>query len=77
MRDARRSPTVLQTVPPPTELYNEVTTKTLDPAEIRALVKPNGAHRRLYTEPAIFELEMERIFERAWIGGFPRSQTPS
>ena len=32
-----------------------------------SLVKPGSVHRRLYTDPAIFELEMERIFGTAWI----------
>ena len=40
MQDVRRSLTAF----PPTELSNEVTTMTLDPIELRALVKPNGAH---------------------------------
>lgn len=40
---------------------------SFDPAEIRALVKPDGAHRRLYTDRAIFDLEMARIFDRTWI----------
>ena len=40
---------------------------SFDPAEIPELVKPNGAHRRLYTDPAIFELEMARSFDRTWI----------
>ena len=33
----------------------------------RSLVKPGRVHRRLYTDPAIFEAEMERIFGSAWI----------
>jgi phenylpropionate dioxygenase-like ring-hydroxylating dioxygenase large terminal subunit len=32
-----------------------------------SLVQPGRVHRRLYTDPAIFELEMERIFGTAWI----------
>lgn len=35
-----------------------------DPA---ALVEPARVHKRVYTDPAIFELEMERIWGRAWI----------
>lgn len=31
------------------------------------LVQPDRVHRNLYTDPAIFALEMERIFERIWI----------
>src|SRR5215468_6338303 len=32
-----------------------------------SLVQPGRVHRRLYTDPAIFELEMARIFGNAWI----------
>jgi phenylpropionate dioxygenase-like ring-hydroxylating dioxygenase large terminal subunit len=35
--------------------------------EIASLVKPDRVHRRLYTDPDIFELEMDRIFGQAWI----------
>ena len=35
--------------------------------EIRQLVEPGRVNRRLYTDPAIFELEVERIFGSAWI----------
>ena len=37
------------------------------PDEIDALVQPGRVHRRVYTDPQIFELEMERIFGRAWV----------
>jgi phenylpropionate dioxygenase-like ring-hydroxylating dioxygenase large terminal subunit len=35
--------------------------------DLRELVKPDRVHRRLYTDPAIFDLEMHRIFERTWV----------
>ena len=35
--------------------------------EISALVEPDRVHRKAYTDPDIFELEMERIFEKLWI----------
>lgn len=35
--------------------------------DIEALVEPNRVHRSVYTDPAIFELEMQRIWGRAWI----------
>lgn len=34
---------------------------------IRRLVQPGKVHRSLYTDPAIFDLEMERIFGRTWL----------
>ena len=36
-------------------------------ADISSLIQPGRVHRRVYADPEIFELEMERIFDRAWI----------
>ena len=36
-------------------------------AELPRLIAPGRVHRRMYTDPAIFELEMERIFGAAWL----------
>jgi phenylpropionate dioxygenase-like ring-hydroxylating dioxygenase large terminal subunit len=44
--------------------------------EIARLIRPGRVHRRLYTDPAIFELEMERIFDAAWIYIGHESQVP-
>ena len=35
--------------------------------DIAALVERNRVHRRAYVDPAVFELEMKRIFERTWL----------
>lgn len=35
--------------------------------EIASLVRPDSVHKRVYTDPEIFDLEMERIYGRAWI----------
>lgn len=45
-------------------------------AGIAALVEPNRVHRRAYTDRAIFDLEMARIFGRAWIFVAHASQIP-
>lgn len=36
-------------------------------SEIESLVETDRVHRRVYTDPEIFALEMERIFGRAWV----------
>ena len=42
-------------------------TETLTAHDIRGLVRPDHVHRRAYADPAVFELEQERIFGRLWI----------
>jgi hypothetical protein len=37
------------------------------PIDVRALVQPDRVHKRVYTDPAIFELEMDRVFGQAWL----------
>ena len=35
--------------------------------DVVSLVKPASVHRSLYDDPAIFEIELERVFGSAWI----------
>lgn len=46
-------------------------------AEWRGLVEPERVHRRVYTDPAIFDLEMRNIFEATWIYVGHESQVPN
>lgn len=41
--------------------------RELDSVEIDELVQPDRVHRRVYTDPALFEREMTDLFGRAWI----------
>ncbi len=36
-------------------------------ADLRSLIQPGRVHRKLYTDPEIFERELEKIFGRCWI----------
>ena len=45
--------------------------------DIETLVQPGRVHRRLYTDPDIFERELDRIFGRAWIYVGHDSQVPT
>ena len=44
--------------------------------DIQRLIREEGVHRSVYTDPAIFELEMERLWGRAWIYIGHTSQIP-
>jgi benzoate/toluate 1,2-dioxygenase subunit alpha len=47
------------------------------PDQIAALVGPGRVRGRVYTDPEIFELEMARIFGRAWLFVGHASQVPN
>ena len=38
-----------------------------EPPSVEGLIQRDRVHRAIYTDPAIFELEMQRIFERNWV----------
>ncbi|MEC9345430.1 MAG: Rieske 2Fe-2S domain-containing protein [Pseudomonadota bacterium] len=37
------------------------------PDDLRAMVRPDRVHRKLYVDPDIFDLEMDRIYGRSWV----------
>ena len=45
--------------------------------DLDQLVEPDRVHRRCYTDPEIFELEMRNIFERIWVYCGHESQVPN
>ncbi|MCU0870446.1 MAG: aromatic ring-hydroxylating dioxygenase subunit alpha [Burkholderiales bacterium] len=47
-----------------------------DPSTPHTLIRDDRVHRSVYTDPAIFALEMQRIFGRAWVYVGHDSQVP-
>lgn len=49
-----------------------------DSIDIASLVQPDRVHHSVYSDPAIFELEMTRLFGRAWLllGHESQARTP-
>lgn len=50
--------------------------RTREP-DLAGLVEADRVHKRVYTDPAVFELEMERIWGKAWIYVGHESQVPN
>ena len=48
----------------------------IDPAIFQTLVQKDRVHRSIYIDPAIFDLEMQRIFGRSWVYVGHESQVP-
>lgn len=48
-----------------------------DIAHVKSLVEPDRVHRDVYIDPDIFELEMKRVWGRAWIYVGHESQIPN
>ena len=46
-------------------------------SDINDLIEPGRVHRNVYTDPDLFELEMDRIFGQAWIYVGHDSQIPN
>nr|WP_038165800.1 aromatic ring-hydroxylating dioxygenase subunit alpha [Thiomonas sp. FB-6] len=48
----------------------------LDPIALQDMVRPDSVHKSVYTDPDVFQLEMRRIYGRAWIYVGHESQVP-
>src|SRR6185503_581527 len=48
-----------------------------DRTALEALVEADRVHRDLYIDPELFQLEMERLWSRAWIYAGHESQVPN
>jgi benzoate/toluate 1,2-dioxygenase subunit alpha len=52
-------------------------TYRIDPAALERLVQPDRVHRDVYLDRELFELEMERLWSRAWVYACHASQLPN
>ena len=50
---------------------------TFSTKTLAGLVRPDSVHKSVYTDPRIFELEMQRIYGKAWIYVGHESQVPA
>ena len=48
-----------------------------NPQALESLVRPDQVHRDVYLSAEVFELEMERLWRRAWIFVGHESQVPA
>ncbi|HTM61680.1 MAG TPA: Rieske 2Fe-2S domain-containing protein, partial [Burkholderiales bacterium] len=48
-----------------------------DPRALERLIEADRVHRDVYTDPEVFQLEMERLWARTWIYVGHSSQVPS
>ena len=48
-----------------------------DAAALKRLVQPDRVHRDVYTDPEVFQLEMERLWARSWVYLGHDSQIPN
>jgi benzoate/toluate 1,2-dioxygenase subunit alpha len=57
--------------------YNAVMRRYRDDSHaLLALIEPDRVHRDVYLDPEVFQLEMERLWSRAWIYAGHTSQVP-
>ena len=49
----------------------------LSPASYRDLIQPDRVHGSLYTEPYVFEDELDKIFSRGWVFVAHDSELPN
>jgi phenylpropionate dioxygenase-like ring-hydroxylating dioxygenase large terminal subunit len=48
-----------------------------DPAALESLVEADRVHRDVYTDPEVFQLELERLWSRSWVYVGHASQVPA
>ena len=48
-----------------------------NPDAVRALVREGEVHRDVYTDPEVFEIEMEQVFGNTWVYVGHASQVPN